>query len=625
MEYTTLEELGEVLFARSDGLDELEDLARTLGTDPTELLSSLAASEQHEGQPAEIPAFAIDLPSPATLTPPTSDANVSTLERSSSDSSHSPALLPTVIDGLLEELQCVEKPRTAGVKRAAPSSDDGDSPRDDGDSPRPPGRAALAETSDEKKQRRMQRNRESAAQSRTKKNLRLKHLEHRVVELDEAMASLQAENAALKRQLAAAGLRPPAEGTECAVPVLRGLPAAAEGPEEQPVLRGASIPVEGRSGMQHGAPQPASMPSHGVEASAQARSVLGAAGHKPTSTSVAFLAALSVLAYTSGGSGWERGYAPEVADYGAPTDYPAGAEAQSSSEMRAAKSPGARALLALPDSLAAADRDRGASPCWPAADGARGPLSLLDAATLARLRLGSGAVPLLPSPSNDAAPAKPALAPSPPIPSPSAAPGRLVELTPGSSWLDALVAEAEDDGMWEGDAALYRRAQPVLRAPPLPPSTPPEAVAVRSARAVVEGAGDGQPEESRRHVFCSRAYAFDAAPRGGGAWPESSTDHDKTKSESESEVALPASMPARFRHAARQHGGSNASARPPLTLNFLLPPAALHGVAGLEDQASTAGVALAGASYMGAQGAAGSGGGLVQLTCQVTNVSKVTL
>lgn len=113
--------------------------------------------------------------------------------------------------------------------------------------------------------------------------------------------------------------------------------------------------------------------------------------------------------------------------------------------------------------------------------------------------------------------------------------------------------------------------------------------------------------DAQRYIFCSRAYMFDASHRHG---PRRSSPRRPASPPAASGLDLPAAMPARFRHAAQQgvpqltdgRNETQAAARP--TVQFLLPSAALHGIAGAPVDAS-------------------AGSDLLQVTCQVTNVSRV--
>ena len=125
---------------------------------------------------------------------------------------------------------------------------------------------------------------------------------------------------------------------------------------------------------------------------------------------------------------------------------------------------------------------------------------------------------------------------------------------------------------------------------------------------------DAEERDAQRYIFCSRAYMFDSvepltARRGGSA---------RTRPTAPPPSPLPSAMPARFRHAAQQvpqltDGTGNAT--PPAdgfrgpTVQFLLPSAALHGIVGAEANHGL--------------DAPPRAEDLMQVTCQVTNVSRV--
>jgi len=117
--------------------------------------------------------------------------------------------------------------------------------------------------------------------------------------------------------------------------------------------------------------------------------------------------------------------------------------------------------------------------------------------------------------------------------------------------------------------------------------------------------------DAQRYIFCSRAYMFDATHRQSAR----RATRRPPSAPAAAGLDLPAAMPARFRHAAQQgvpqltdgRNDTPASAALP-TVQFLLPSAALHGVVGAAQRSVDA----------------TAGSDLLQVTCQVTNVSRVS-
>ena len=110
------------------------------------------------------------------------------------------------------EAQC------AGLQREdAKSPEKKQQPRNSGSSEEGDGSASGSEGVDAKRQKRMRRNRESAAMSRERKKKHIDELEHKLAMLSSTVASLQAENNALRSQ------RIGAQGVDTHPPELRDL------------------------------------------------------------------------------------------------------------------------------------------------------------------------------------------------------------------------------------------------------------------------------------------------------------------------------------------------------------------------------------------------------------------
>ena len=120
---------------------------------------------------------------------------------------------------------------------------------------------------------------------------------------------------------------------------------------------------------------------------------------------------------------------------------------------------------------------------------------------------------------------------------------------------------------------------------------------------------EGDEYDAQRYIFCSRAYMFDAAVRRS---PKAAAFG--ASDAVGSELDLPAKMPARFRHGAdfyqqelpqvtdgNTSAGAAASKLP--VVNLLLPSAALQGVQGVQEEEDKA--------------------ELMQVQCQVLNASRV--
>jgi len=486
----------------------------------------------------------------------------------------------------------------AGSQRSG--SEDGDEDIDASNDP-----------AEEKRLKRMRRNRESAAMSRNRKKAYIEELEAKVNSLTSMVTALQNENWALKEECAA----------------LRGL--GQEGGSsslDQSTFRplfGANAAAGAMAGEQSKANGGTGAGQH-----ASASKKFGTAGLALASTLA--LVTLSVNAPGSMRSPFLSGRP---------------------------HSPTSRVLMSLRDefremqsSSALASRFREeASPLWPSLD----------------VRQDDGAIAMN-APDEAALMPKAAAARVPSrLPTQrrleSPAPERVIHLPLNSSWADALLSEAADTmpnsgdkGDSSGDSSgdsekllLHRhselsllaqrgawdehgREEHALRGRVYEPQwhDEPSRHAGSGGYRLPDDAFEASSEAARRFIFCARSYAFDVVKQTGqtrGSEPHSPDARAATGRAGSRELPLPTAMPARFRHAAASvpqlTDGSNTSdahaestlRKPQLpVVSFLLPTAALGGVAQRVPHADHE-----------PYDADKADSDLMQVTCQVLNASRI--
>ena len=463
---------------------------------------------------------------------------------------------------------------------------------------------------EQKRLKRMRRNRESAAMSRNRKKAYIEELEAKVSVLKASVHQLQSENWALKQEA------PPPLPTpgwlhttgSCSDPTLTldddlGLS------REPLAMVGGDICLAGLSQL--------SASQSGEDASS--------GGKKLRTAALAMMSALTFVTLSANASGplWARD---------------------------ADQSPGARVLMSLSDEPVrrfGLDEER---LLWPAIDMSSQPpqATLYESAE----PIVSALATALPTP--DGAPVVSGmLLPVRPLTSVSRShariaakqnagkdAGRVLMLPRNSSWADALRVEAAEQQLMVRGEAMVRENAPVpdgaLLASPLPQY--PQYAASTSDQVYepewkaeeeedyfdqLDLSPEAEAEAARRDIFCARAYTFDVASdrRTRQSSPAAASPPVSAPAPSR-ELSLPA-MPARFRHGAARihelpqltdgHPGGNESEPPPLSsalypvVSMLLPTAALRGVvSGVDDHLSSDDIS----------------GELMQVSCQVLNASR---
>jgi len=508
---------------------------------------------------------------------------------------------------------------------------------------------------EQKRLKRMRRNRESAAMSRNRKKAYIEELEAKVAALKASVHQLQSENQTLKQDCSSTPASAVAAAAGAAAPgALQAAGSSSDALADDDL--GLSLEQLGAvvgDDLCLGLP-PLDIPSgHGDE---DASALPG--GKKVSTAALAMMSALTFVTLSANSSGplWSRD---------------------------AGHSPTSRVLMSLSDETARRFGRDEELPLWPA----------IDALAIDTLQQPPQAQALYESPEPIAsalATALPTPLPPPVRPPASASAsasasshssshvrveqvegdagkdaGRVLMLPRNSSWADALRVEAaEKQLMVRGEAAMLHGSGGGSGSGAMPPvpdtgallasPLPLQIKAAAPADKVYEPAWEGSAEEEeeyfepydphsieteenqrRRFIFCARAYTFDvtSARRGARASSPAAPSAPAPAAPAPSrELSLPA-MPARFRHgAARVHelpnkglpnkglpqltdghmpGGNESeplplpSARYPV-VSMLLPSAALRGVVtGVDDGGSD-----------------DLSGDLMQVSCQVLNASR---
>lgn len=447
---------------------------------------------------------------------------------------------------------------------------------------------ANMDPTEEKRLKRMRRNRESAAMSRNRKKAYIEELESKVKSLGSSLSLLQSENWALKQENTAlrAQLGVPADAAAASAAAASAAPTAA--PEEV-AASAAVVGVEGTA-------------AASVATSAAAAAAVGAVssgemteggsqgkklGSTLSTTGIALMSALTFVTFTvsstmSGAFGAAGG-------------------------AHMGRSPVARALMSIRDDPLVRSADE--VPLWPS-------LSLLKGV---REHADDYHAPV-------ALPMH-ALAPSshsykmedlPPAALPNSE--RVVRLPPNSSWADALRTEAADVRLKELQVhpglhgrATYAQEEHTVYEPQWEEEAEP---AEPEDLFVDDSSFDSFSEAQRRFIFCARAYTFDMT-RAAASEPQPAS--------TSTELQLPAAMPARFRHTAMRSGAvpqltsgntsgdeDAAGMHPKLPIvSLLMPSAALRGVVQTErlDPWTPS-------SHVDDS--------LVQVSCQVLNATRFT-
>ena len=513
---------------------------------------------------------------------------------------------------------------------------------------------------EEKRMKRMRRNRESAAMSRNRKKAYIEELEAKVAALKASVQQLQSENQTLKQTCSSAPASAAAAAGATAPGALQAAGSSSDALAEDDL--GLSIEQLGAVvGDDLCLLSPLDIPTPRGE---EVPSTLP--GSKKMSTAaLAMMSALTFVTLSANSSGplWSR-------------DAP--------------HSPTSRVLMSLSDEPVRGFGREEEMPLWPAIDA-------LAIDTLKQpLTQPPQAQPLYESPEPIAsalasALPTPQLTPQPPPVRPPASAsasshgshgshgshvrveqveregeagkeaGRVLVLPRNSSWADALRVEAaEKQLMVRGEAAILHGgggAMPpvaetgALLASPLPLQLKAAAPADKVYDKVYEPAWkdsaeedeeyfdqydphsiESEKEQRRRFIFCARAYTFDVSAARRASPPAAPKAPAPAAPAPSRELSLPA-MPARFRHGAGMaaihelpkqglpqltdgqglpHVAGNESEPLPLPsarypiVKMLLPSAALSGV-------------VTGADERGSEDLSGD---LMQVSCQVLNASR---
>jgi len=481
----------------------------------------------------------------------------------------------------------------------------------------------VGESAEDKRLKRMRRNRESAAMSRNRKKQYVEELEAQVASLNETVRSLQTENFDLRRECARA----------------RG-PMSASSPPPLPLPSPPALVGSSTLALRPPLPEP-SLPDlalledlvepEPIRASQKRAGspLLGGGAKRASAASLALMSAVTFITLSVGGR-------TGSSDLVAPSH---------------AHSPGARMLMSLEDQLPSRFSSLfGHNEQVPSAvdDTMLWPSLKFDQPSVATTY--SDATTMLPPPRD--------MGTAPPSAKPAQAPRgyaeRVIRAPQNSSWADVLRIEAAEKQMAEAQMAL--RALGVQRSPSVEHAQAEPVGAHADAKALAaprsKGAfqmhepvfepswkseeaafydDDFEPSaaDAERYIFCSRAYMFDAIRRPAAV-------SSRPANVGAGDFELPSTMPERFRYtadrASRQElpqltDGDNTSSPPRSNdpslrlpvVNLLLPSAALQGVRGVSGTEADA------EDSDGAARTTGTGNSrneLMQVQCQVLNASR---
>jgi len=433
------------------------------------------------------------------------------------------------------------------------------------------------DTAEEKRQKRMKRNRESAAMSRNRKKQYIEELEAKVASLSSTVEQLQAENWALKQ--------------ECATGRPSGQPLSLTGPDsEQQQQQQQQLPP----------PPENTTPLAGQQASSSS-------GKRLSTANLALMSALTFVTLSVGGR-----------------------QLLNDSPASQYHSPTSRVLMSLNEAeppsrdLSALLRSVKSEPFWPAVhdDKWNDVASTQPTPTAA----------MLPSPPTATRMASPRAADSHRViqlPQNSSWADALrleaEELQMASQLAAKQIALASSKAIVDATMAKH----PTWEAPPVEEKVYEPLWEDEEDDALLADDDYMTSDEAaaERFIFCSRAYVFDRTRRSHARTvPHSS--HPKRRVD----LKLPDAMPARFRHAAQQsagtpqltdgqdHGIANDSMLPsgPLpVVSLLLPSATLRGIVPTGSKSHLS------ASQSGSDKPDNTDRGeLVQVSCQVLNASR---
>lgn len=441
---------------------------------------------------------------------------------------------------------------------------------------------------EEKRLKRMRRNRESAAMSRNRKKAYIEELEAKVAALSSSVQALQSENWTLKQECALFRSR---AGADAVAPEVLPSGASSNVTPEDDLSLSLEPLVPGVGELDEpGLPPPAAGPSASHPVGSLDSS--SPSGRKVGTVGLALMSALTfvTLSANSGALPWSRS---------------------------AGHSPSSRVLMSVPDEVLPHYGDE--PPLWPALEHEE-----------ASPYVDEDYVSALPPPVRPPAFAikSEAIAEERDA-SKDAAPGRVLMLPRNSSWADALRVEAAENRAAAEKQLMLAQPQYALHSPATETVYEPTWKAEEEEFAFDELDYSPEAEAARRFIFCARAYTFDVASSRAQKRPASSPVSTPSPSR---ELELP-TMPARFRHAAASvprltdgSSGGNESGALPLpsphypVVSMLLPSAALRGVvSGVGDEHAYDG--MGDNANMGTNDDA-LGGELMQVSCQVLNASR---
>ena len=456
------------------------------------------------------------------------------------------------------------------------------------------------ESAEDKRLKRMRRNRESAAMSRNRKKQYVEELETQVASLHEAVRNLQSENMELRRACAHArnGLStsppplpmpsPPLAPISSTLALRPPLPDTLTLLDDIGDMSGQPSPVPGQQQKRPGSP------------------LMGGGAKRASAASLALMSAVTFVTLSMAGRTNSADSLVQMSSHG------------HSPASRMLMSVNDAASFSLPSKLSellgragGASVEAHADMLWPS------------------LEMDDELPPSYKNAAIDALPLPGSVEDKKTVPRGFGE--RVVRAPQNSSWADVLRIEEAEKQLAEAQLTLRTLGRPV-------PGDAGHATALAAPRAAPRREPlyehgdwahddlDTDAYDAQRYIFCSRTYMFDAAVRmptpASHGVPPSAAGGPST------ELELPASMPARFRHAADYRArnelaqvtdGSNVSAPGPSdpslrqpVVTLLLPSAALHGVRGVESHGPAASAGRAGNNE------------LMQVQCQVLNASRFT-